>query len=125
MEPVEKQNETAPTQNKDNVVGINQQTSIKNSKESSNQNDAATVQTPRKNNAIHEKTSSSVLVKPHTQRQNNKQVAPKMSSSKSNSRNNKELPKTGEKETLVSLIVAGVTTLLASVGIVIKRRNKN
>lgn len=125
VEPVEKQNETAPTQNKDNVVGINQQTSIKNSKESSNQNDAANVQTPIKNNAIHEKTSSSVLVKPHTQSQNNKQVAPKMSSSKSNSRNNKELPKTGEKETLVGLIVTGVTTLLASVGIVIKRRNKN
>ena len=125
VEPVEKQNETAPTQNKDNVVGINQQTSIKNSKESSNQNDAANAQTPIKNNAIHEKTSSSVLVKPHTQSQNNKQVAPKMSSSKSNSRNNKELPKTGEKETLVGLIVTGVTTLLASVGIVIKRRNKN
>ena len=125
VEPVEKQNETAPTQNKDNVVGINQRTSIKNSKESSNQNDAANAQTPIKNNAIHEKTSSSVVVKPHTQSQNNKQVAPKMSSSKSNSRNNKELPKTGEKETLVGLIVTGVTTLLASVGIVIKRRNKN
>lgn len=125
VEPVEKQNETASTRNKDNVVGTNQQTSIKNSKESSNQNDAANAQTPIKNNAIHEKTSSSVSVKPHTHSQNNKQVAPKTSSLKSNNRNNKELPKTGEKETLVSLIVTGVTTLLASVGIVIKRRNKN
>lgn len=125
VEPVEKQNETASTQNKDNVVGTNQQTSIKNSKESSNQNDTANAQTPIKNNAIHEKTSSSVSVKPHTHSQNNKQVAPKTSSSKPNNRNNKELPKTGEKETLVSLIVTGVTILLASVGIVIKRRNKN
>ena len=125
VEPVEKQNETASTQNKDNVVGTNQQTSIKNSKESSNQNDAANAQTPIKNNAIHERTSSSVSVKPHTHSQNNKQVATKTNSSRSNNRNNKELPKTGEKETLVSLIVTGVTTLLASVGIVIKRRNKN
>lgn len=125
VEPVEKQNETASTQNKDNVIGTNQQTSIKNSKESSNQNDAANVQTPIKNNAIHEKTSGSISVKPHTHGQNNKQVATKMNSSKSNNGNNKELPKTGEKETLVSLIVTGVTTLLASVGIVIKRRNKN
>lgn len=125
VEPVEKQNETTSTQNKDNVVGTNQQTSIKNSKESSNQNDAANAQTPIKNNAIHEKTSSSISVKPHTHSQNNKQVATKTNSSRSNNRNNKELPKTGEKETLVSLIVTGVTTLLASVGIVIKRRNKN
>lgn len=125
VEPVEKQNETASTQNKDNVIGTNQQTSIKNSKESSNQNDAANVQTPIKNNAIHEKTSGSISVKTHTHGQNNKQVATKTNSSKSNNGNNKELPKTGEKETLVSLIVTGVTTLLASVGIVIKRRNKN
>lgn len=125
VEPVEKQNETASTQNKDNVIGTNQQTSIKNSKESSNQNDAANVQTPIKKNAIHEKTSGSISVKPHTHGQNNKQVATKTNSSKSNNGNNKELPKTGEKETLVSLIVTGVTTLLASVGIVIKRRNKN
>ena len=125
VEPVEKQNETASTQNKDNVIGTNQQTSIKNSKESSNQNDAANVQTPIKKNAIQEKTSGSISVKPHTHGQNNKQVATKTNSSKSNNGNNKELPKTGEKETLVSLIVTGVTTLLASVGIVIKRRNKN